>query len=413
MEAVTVEKLVHGGQGLATNEDGQKLFLWNALPNEKVEYSIVKKKRDYKEAVATNILNPSSERIEPREPNIFLATSPWQMMTFEAENKYKALIASEAFARSGINLPDFEIQHDNNQYEYRNKMEYSFYGDDNGLHLALFNRGTHQKVIVYGSALALPAIDKAARDLCSFFESKGIQARQLKSLIVRCNQRGDTAAALFCKDEMMPDLAEALQYVGGLVVYYSNPRSPASVITSVLQELGQNLLHDDLQGKKLSYTAASFFQVNVPVFNTVLGRIKEFINGMPIVDMYAGVGSIGLAVSSSATLVELDEQNIKMAAMNAANKNRLVHASTEKSLEEISAGKLIIFDPPRSGLHAHVIERLLKVMPNRIIYLSCNVATHARDIALLYEGYELKFFEVYNFFPRTPHIETLAILDKR
>lgn len=91
----------------------------------------------------------------------------------------------------------------------------------------------------------------------------------------------------------------------------------------------------------------------------------------------------------------------------------MIEASTEKVLEYITDEKPVIFDPPRAGLHAKVIERVLEVAPPKVIYLSCNPATQARDLALLEEKYVIKHFEIFNFFPRTPHIETLAVLDRR
>ena len=88
MEEVIIEKLVHGGQGLATLADGRKCFVWNALPGERLNVRIIKKKRSYVEAIAEEVLDASPERVEPREEN-YSATSPWQMMTFDAENRYK------------------------------------------------------------------------------------------------------------------------------------------------------------------------------------------------------------------------------------------------------------------------------------------------------------------------------------
>jgi len=128
--------------------------------------------------------------------------------------------------------------------------------------------------------------------------------------------------------------------------------------------------------------------------------------------MYAGVGSIGLSVGAR-QLIELDPATAAMARVNAGDMSEVVEASTEKALEYIVSGKPVIFDPPRAGLHAKVVERCLEVLPPQIIYLSCNPATQARDLALLQEKYIIEFFETYNFFPRTPHIETLAVLHRK
>ncbi len=446
MEEVVIQKLVHGGQGLAQLADGRKVFVWNALPGETVRVRIIKKKRSYAEAIAEEVVVASPDRVEPREDN-YLATSPWQMMNFAAENRYKAEIVHELFAHENIELPGlrhaefisashgntngvlnrvqdddtFEVVHDDRQWHYRNKMEYSFWGDDDGLHIALHRRGSHGKQIVQGSALAIPGVDAGAQAVLEQLRKLDIRASDLKTVVVRCSQSmrtrhaeqpGAVVAALFTKQEDFPKITLP-EELNGLRVYYSNPKSPASVPTKLLSELGDPTLQDELLGKPFTYDVNSFFQVNLPVYERALARIREHCAGDPV-DMYAGVGSIGLSVAKqSVELVELDPASAAMARQNLAASSlqgKVVEASTEKALNYITGDQPVIFDPPRAGLHAKVVERCLEALPPQIIYLSCNPATQARDLALLQASYSIDFFEIYNFFPRTPHIETLAVL---
>ncbi|HET7320148.1 MAG TPA: TRAM domain-containing protein [Candidatus Saccharimonadales bacterium] len=413
MEEVKITKLVHGGQGLGELGDGRKVFVWNALPGEKVRARVIKKKRSYAEAIAEEILEPSKERIAPKEEN-YLATSPWQIMTFKAENKYKKQIVEELFAHEKVKLPKFgEAASDGNEWHYRNKMEYSFWGDNDGLHLALHQRGSHGKQIVTGSQLAMPAIDAAANAICAQLSKMNARAGDLKTIVVRCSQKGEVVAALFTKLQKFKQLGLTPE-VKGLRVYYSNPKSPASVPTKLLYEVGDVLLHDDLLGKGFTYDVDSFFQVNIPVFKQALRRIQEHCAEPDITDMYAGVGSIGLSVASDAVdLVELDSATSKMAGVNASASGlttRVIETSTEQALDYITADRPVIFDPPRAGLHDKVVERVLEAKPPKVIYLSCNPATQARDLSKLQQAYKIEFFETYNFFPRTPHIEALAVL---
>jgi len=413
MEEVTIAKLVHGGQGLGELSDGRKVFVWNTLPGEKVHARIIKKKRSYAEAIAEEILEASPERVEPVEAN-YLATSPWQMMTFDAENKYKKAIVAELFQQAHVQIPEFQVTAPVEQWQYRNKMEYSFWGDDEGLHLALHQRGSHGKQIVAGSKLAMPAIDVAANAILAQLQKLETRAGDLKTIIVRTSQQGDAAVALFVKPETLAKL-DLPPEIKGLRVYHSNPKSPASVPTKLLYELGDTTLTDELLGKPFAYDVDSFFQVNIPIFEKALQRIKEFCNEPDIVDMYAGVGSIGLSVAKSRVeLIELDPATANMARANAVESSlqaEVVEASTEKALEYIVADKPVIFDPPRAGLHTKVANRVLETLPPKIIYLSCNPATQARDLALLQEKYAVAYFEAFNFFPRTPHIETLVVLE--
>jgi 23S rRNA (uracil1939-C5)-methyltransferase len=415
MEEVTISKLVHGGQGLGELASGQKVFVWNALPGETVRARIIKKKRSYAEAIAEEVVQASAERTAPREPEHYLATSPWRMMTFAAENRYKADIVAELFAHEKIALPSWSgVTHDDRDWQYRGKMEYSFWGDDDGLHLALHQRGSHGKQIVTGSQLAMPALDAGAQAVLAELGTLNPRAGDLKTIIVRVSLKGDVVAALYTKLDSFTRISLP-KGVKGLRVYHSNPKSPASVPTKLLYELGDATLQDELLGKPFTYDVESFFQVNLPIYEQVLQRIRDHVQDDPT-DMYAGVGSIGLSVAKTWTqLVELDPATAAMARQNFAAsglKGGVAEASAAKALEYIVSDKPVIFYPPRAGLHAKVVERCLEVLPPQIIYLSCNPATQARDLALLQESYGIQYFEVFNFFPRTPHIETLAVLTR-
>jgi 23S rRNA (uracil1939-C5)-methyltransferase len=416
LETVTIQKLVHGGQGLGALSDGRKVFVWNALPGETVAVRIIKQKRSYAEAIAEEVLTASPDRIAPREAN-YLATSPWQMMQFTAENDHKRQITLDLFAHEKVVLPEVgPTVHGKQQWQYRNKMEYSFWGDDTGLRLALHQRGSHGKQIVAGSELAMPAVDQAAQAICAQLQNLGVRAGDLKTIVVRCDQSGNATAALFVKPTAFVGLTLQSE-VQGLRVYYSNPKSPASVATELLYELGDATLIDRLLGQDFHYDVDSFFQVNLPVFEQALGRIRERLQAPELTDMYAGVGSIGLSVASKEVqLVELDLATAAMAAVNAAAsplEAEVIETSAEQSLEHITEDTPVIVDPPRAGLHPKVVDRLLEATPPRLAYLSCNPATQARDLAALQTAYDIDFFEVYNFFPRTPHIESLAVLTRR
>lgn len=135
--------------------------------------------------------------------------------------------------------------------------------------------------------------------------------------------------------------------------------------------------------------------------------------------MYAGVGTIGLTIGGdNCTLVEINESAVgemrrNIERLGKSETIKAVLAPSEKALEYISSDATIIVDPPRAGLHKDVIERLLETAPPRIIYLSCNPVTQARDIEQLAKKYGIRAHRGYNFFPRTPHIEHLVVLDRK
>ena len=138
----------------------------------------------------------------------------------------------------------------------------------------------------------------------------------------------------------------------------------------------------------------------------------------PILDFYAGVGTIGLTIGGgNVTLVEINADAVREMQRNITELDRTgaraVLAPSEQALNYITGKEIVIVDPPRAGLHPEVVATLLQKLPPRIIYLSCNPVTQARDVALLQQSYQIAWHRGYNFFPRTPHIEHLIILDKK
>jgi 23S rRNA (uracil1939-C5)-methyltransferase len=331
-------------------------------------------------------------------------------MGYELENKYKKDILGETLARADVELKsDVSFVAPQSSWRYRNKMEYSFFGDEQGLHLALFNRGSHRKQIVAGSSIARPEIDKAAQSICKILSDSGVRAGDLKSLIIRCNQSGECVAALITRNESFGKIDDLKDVCKGLIVVFSNPLSPASVRTKDLYTFGYIELTDTLLGNTVKYDVFSFFQVNLPIFEDALKQMQKAINDESIVDMYAGVGSIGAALGKVRYSVESDPANTTHAKEN-IGPQKVIEASSEKALDYIERKSVLIVDPPRSGLHKVLVEKILEICPEKVVYLSCNPSTQARDLKLLSESYGIETITGYNFFPRTPHIESLAIL---
>jgi len=423
MEIVKIEKLVFGGQALGRLHGGA-IFIWNALPGEEVEIEIVKKKKNYFEALAKNIIKPSPYRIEPKEDH-FLSCSPWQILDFKRENFWKKMIASETYKKIGKLSADIKldiVSDDKKQYGYRNKIEYSFAENNKQISLAFFQRGKKFRYPIFDCQLSKPEINQTAHYILDWINKNKIPMRSLKSLIIRSNELGETIAALFIKDvlnfESYPKLDEKFL---GFHLFYSTHKSPASVITDTIYASGRDYLVDKLNNVKLKFGLLSFFQINIPIFKKALDDILKFLGEEKfIVDYYSGVGSISLPLAhkfKSAALVDNNEEAIGYAngniKQNKINNCKAKLAPAEKLVDLIDSDKIIILDPPRAGLHKNVIKKILKEKPLRIIYLSCNISTQARDMAFLSEYYKINFLKLYNFFPRTPHIEALCVLDKK
>jgi 23S rRNA (uracil1939-C5)-methyltransferase len=350
-------------------------------------------------------------------------------MNFEAEQHYKSALIEEAFELHNIVLPNpIEFYTDNKQYEYRNKIEFSWWWDkqDDRLDLAFFRRGTHGKIPVDGTSLANSNINRAAIALRDMLRSPvarrtNVQASTLKTALVRCDASGNVALQLYVKQsdcELFTDDEIKKLGVSGFEIIFSNPKSPASVITKRLQSWGITNLSDTILGIPFTYAVDGFFQINIPVYEQALHDMKKWIpTDKPTVDLYSGVGTIGLTIGeNNVTMIEINEQavnemNRNITALKRQKTVTAIWASSENALDYIDKGSTIIVDPPRIGLHDNVIAKLLTEMPERIVYLSCNPVTQARDVAKLAEKYGIRYHRGYNFFPRTPHIEHLIVLD--
>ena len=174
---------------------------------------------------------------------------------------------------------------------------------------------------------------------------------------------------------------------------------------------------DTILGYQYSYSPNGFFQINLPVYEMALKEIKQHISTQKVLDLYSGVGTIGLSVARDLelTLVECDkhafnelEKNVKQAKPN--NHITTSLAKSEAVTEYITPNQTVILDPPRAGCDTKLIEKLNQEKPNTIIYLSCNPTTQARDVKMLLDRYKIDDVKTFNFFPRTPHIENLVIL---
>ncbi len=382
MEAVLVEKMIPGGQALGTLADGRKIFFWNALPGEKVvEYEVTKKKSHYLEAIALKIEQPSSCRAKPLDA-CCLSTSPWQMMDFDYEQQLKGELVQEVFRQNQIEIVAPEVVSDGVQFGYRNKMEYALYYDftDEKIHLAFHQRGSHRKMPIDKSSIEKSEIFEHACSVVDDLNARGEEARKYQSLLLRCNQAGEVSGGLFENHQPHP--------------VFKN-------------------LKDTILGHEYSYSPNGFFQINLPVYELALAEIKKYVELGRVLDLYSGVGTIGLSVAEDAILVESNKAAYLEAVENAKGTGaKAVLAKSEEVLDYIEPDMTVIVDPPRAGCDKKLIEKLLEVKPKKIIYLSCNPATQARDVKMLLDGYKLETMKTFNFFPRTPHIENLVILSK-
>ncbi|MBQ8984263.1 class I SAM-dependent RNA methyltransferase [Candidatus Saccharibacteria bacterium] len=415
-QPVKIDRLVPGGQGIGTREDGIKGFFWNALPGEIVsEYYITKKKSHYFEAIAIMVENASPHRVIPKD-ECFLSTSPWQIMDYEYELEQKSELLAEIFRQNGLeclfcgpflamgqkrwvntrddgmatHCPQRGIQTvltDNYDFYYRNKMEYALYWDiaEEKIKLAFHMRGSHRKVPIDRSSIERPEIFEEALRIVEKLNRDHEEARKYQSLLLRCNQNGKVSGGLFENRKPHP--------------HFDN-------------------LEDVILGQKYSYSPNGFFQINIPVYEMALKEIAKHIKTEKVLDLYAGVGTIGLSVArdKNLTLVENNKaayEELRRNCYSAISESipQAILSNSEDALSYIESNQTVILDPPRAGCEKKLLEKLLEIKPKTIVYLSCNPTTQARDVKILTEKYHITNITPFNFFPRTPHLENLVILN--
>ncbi|NUM33822.1 MAG: class I SAM-dependent RNA methyltransferase [Candidatus Brocadiae bacterium] len=414
-----IEKLLPEGGGLSQYKE-KTLEVFNALPGEHVEALVFRKKTDRYRGTATKILQAAPYRQEPKEDH-YLSCSPWQIMDFASENRFKLQIVQEILEKHGQKDMNPTLEAGSQRFQYRNKMEFGFTTAEGKIFLSFFERDKQSKIPISGCILAQKELQETALGIVDWINQNQIKEEILKSVMLRCNRKGEVLAGIFVNEEVFPPLdCPSLQHLKGLSIYFSNPQCPASVATKELYHYGERYITEILHGKKLQYGLMSFFQVNLDLFSMALDDIKPFLQGEEVLDCYSGVGSISLSVSESiksCLLLDICEDSILLARENIRtlelDRFHAIRGETENLLEYMKPHKVVIVDPPRTGLHKKVIAKILKEKPKRLVYLSCNITTCLENISHLQPIYEVVFSKAYNFFPATSHLEFLVVLERQ
>jgi len=425
---VRIEKIVPEGKSLARLEDGKVVFVWGGLPGELIEINIIKNKKNFAEAEIVEIIEKSPDRTAPTEDH-FLICSPWQILPYGKQVELKKKLLSEAYLEmSGEEINIKKFYESTEKFGYRTKMEYSFTANEAGeIALAFHKRGANNAYeVIEGCQLGSEKVNAAARRITEILNTlPGVGVNGLKSLTMReSKSTGKIIAVLmykFREYEINFTLADLNGLVDGLVIGYSTIKSPISVLTELKYQEGIESLQEELLGLKIEYPYDGFFQNNLPVFEKALTEIVEATPKCDkLVELYSGVGTIGLALVGKAK--EVSGLEIVASATEYAEINKELNSITNYSAITLPDHKItsnmlagtdvLILDPPRAGLHPKTTAKIIEALPEKIIYLSCNPVTQARDYANLREHYKLTHLVGFDFYPNTLHMESLIVLDK-
>ncbi|MBQ7768611.1 MAG: 23S rRNA (uracil(1939)-C(5))-methyltransferase RlmD [Oscillospiraceae bacterium] len=440
-EAVVTDYTAEG-QGVARIE-GCAVFLPNAIAGEKYRVRIEKVGKTWAAGKIVEILEKSPHRVNRECPVAKLCGGcDFWHMDYEEETRLKAERVRQCLNRiGGESLENVPILAAPTCYGYRNKAQYPVSSHKNRVFAGFFKAGTHQVIENEKCLILPPETDRVKKIVIDYVNHYRITAYDettgkglLRHIYVRRGAvSGEVLVCLVVNGRKLPhieDLIQRLQAVPGFtcLVLSVNTKAGNTVLGEEFITLyGPGYIEDTLCGLKFRLSARSFYQVNHQqaqrLYEAAIAQ-AEITKDDLVLDLYCGVGTITLAMAKAAGKVigvEVVEQAVEDAREN-ARRNGIENAeffcgdAGKAALELENQGirpDVIVVDPPRKGLNADTVEALHRMSPRRIVYVSCDPATLARDVALLKErGYVLKNAQAADLFPRCSHVESIVCLIK-
>ena len=462
LEGVTITDVAAEGKSL-TRVDDMVVFVPFAVPGDVVDLQVRKKKHHYCEAEVVRFIKYSERRAEPVCQHFGICGGcKWQNLPYEDQLKAKQKQVHDQLTRIGkVELPDFRpILGSEKNYEYRNKLEFSC-SNKRWLTKEEVNSGVqldHKNAIgfhITGAFDKIYPIEKCwlMDDLCnqirneirdyalnngiSFFDVRE-QTGLLRDIMIRNSSTGEWMVLVQFKFQEQGDEQRAhdlLQHIGDRfpqitsLLYVNNQKCNDTFSDQTVEVFkGKDHITEIMDKLQFKVAAKSFYQTNTQqAFHLyeVARQLAQLTGKELVYDLYTGTGTIANFVARHAQQVigiEYVEDAIADAKANSkcnGIENTLFYAGdmkdilTDEFVEQHGKPDVIITDPPRAGMHPDVIQTILRAAPKRIVYVSCNPATQARDLEVLNEQYRVEAVQPVDMFPHTPHVENVVLLEQR
>ena len=442
---IKIEKLVFGGEGLG-HYDGFTFFVPMSVPGDEVEAEIISLKKDYGRALIKKIIKPSEDRIAGMDKISFedFQGCDYAMIKYDKQLEYKSSILLETIKKIGkINDEiNFEgIIGADNITNYRNKVSEPFAKKGGKIITGFYQKKSHDVFEVENNMLRSKIADKVVNELLEKLNEGDFTVYNevnksgfLRYLLVRNNSRNEVMITVVInKTTQLKKLRTVLlglteKYKEIVSVYISLKSDEGNYVLGNEHKLiyGSEYLEEELDGIKFKIYPDSFFQINSEQTIKLYNKAMEYLGDSEdkrIVDAFSGTGTLGMLVSKTARKVyciESMESSVISAKHTAAENNiknvRFKIGKVENKLPEILKNTKmdgIIFDPPRKGIDENTLKSIGKHGIERIVYISCNPSTFARDARILTGlGYKLEKLAAVDMFPQTHHIEAVALLSK-
>ena len=462
LEKITITSCAAEGKSLA-RVDEKVVFVPFVVPGDVVDLQVKKKKSSYMEAVAVRFHDYSPLRTEPVCKHYGVCGGcKWQCLKYEEQLKAKQQQVEDNLVRIGkIELPEImPILGSKHVYGYRNKLEFGFSNkrwlteeevradvkydvmDAVGFHIT----GAFDKILDIEECHLMDNINNAIRnDIRQYALSHGLEFYDLRlnkgllrSLMIRTSNTGELMFLVQFRiespeqqvqaDALMNHLAETFPQITSLLYVDNHKANDTFGDQEVHVVKGKDFIYEEMEDLKFKVGPKSFYQTNTEQAYELYKVARSFagLTGDELVyDLYTGTGTIANFVAHQARKVigiEYVPEAIEDAKVNSAINNisnTLFFAGDMKDIlnkdfiEEHGRPDVIITDPPRAGMHQDVIDTILFAAPERIVYVSCNPATQARDLQLLDAAYKVVQVQPVDMFPHTQHVENVVLLEKR
>lgn len=447
------------GKTIGKAPDGRVIFLTNTVPGDVVDVQTTKKRKAYFEGVATNFHTYSDKRVEPVCEHFGTCGGcKWQHMGYEHQLFYKQKEVENNLKRIGhLDLPELlPILGSKNHYFYRNKMEFSFSDsrwltleeiqsdisieDKNalGFHIP----GMWDKILDIkkchlqadpSNAIRLAVKDFSTKNDISFFNPRN-QFGMLRTMMIRTSSTGEIMVVIQFFEEnktkrelLLAHLATSFPEITSLQYVINSKKNDTIYDQDIVCFKGRDYILEEMEGLNYKINAKSFYQTNSEQAYELYKVTRDFagLTGEELVyDLYTGTGTIAQFVSKGAKQVvgiESVPEAIEDAKANAINNNidnvdfyvgDMKNVFNEAFITAHGQPDVIITDPPRDGMHAVVVQQILNIAPNKVVYVSCNSATQARDLALMKDQYKVTKVQAVDMFPQTHHVENVVLLEK-
>tara|TARA_Y100000739_G_scaffold59323_1_gene48786 strand:+ start:512 stop:1915 length:1404 start_codon:yes stop_codon:yes gene_type:complete len=445
------------GKAISKTNDQKIIFTKYGVPGDIVDIQVRKKRKSYIEGEIIKIHSHSDKRTEPKCSYFKLCGGcSWQNMKYEDQLIYKNNEVLNNLSRIGKITPEkiLPIIKSEKKYYYRNKMEFSFSNSrwitndeiksdkiiDDKNALGFHKSGMWSKVINIDKCYLQTNISNKIRNFIriksielglEFFDLKK-QFGDIRTLMIRTTSINNIMILIqFYKKskkifKLLSEIEAEFPEISSIMYVINNKRNDTIYDLKAQCFNGTDFINEKIGNLTFKISAKSFFQTNSFQTTKLYNIVKKFASlqgGEIIYDLYCGIGTISLFLANSAKKVigiETIKEAVDSAKINAKN-NKItntifIHGDVKKILKEgVNKYKypdIVIVDPPRNGLEKSVIDSIINIKPNKIIYVSCNSSTQARDLIELKEFYNLKISQSIDMFPQTYHVENVVLLEK-